>query len=339
MTIALTLLGISLLIIIHELGHYAVARACKMRVLRFSIGFGPAIWGKQAGETTWQVAAIPLGGFVQIQGMGPEDAAEPSDEHSFNRRPLWQRALVMLAGPGANWLTAAAALALLATSVGFHQVDESVSTLGDVLPDSAAARAGLQPGDTIAAVGDTRVSDWPSLVTEIRKHPGDVVNVELLRGSERLTLAVRPDRGDGGVGVLGVAAHANLVRYGVRDGVVAGVVGAARMSREQVSFLWGFATGRRAGRVSGLPGIIKAVSHEAQHGMGRLLEALALLSIGLFLFNLLPVPALDGGRLMFLGVEALRGKPVNQLVEGWVHAIGLMVLLAFMVFVSVRDLL
>ncbi len=339
MLIALAVFGISLLIILHELGHYGAARACGMRVERFSIGFGPKVWGKQLGETHWQVAAIPLGGFVQIHGMGAEEG-EAKEPYSFRSRPIWQRCLVMVAGPGANWVIAAAAIALLAGTVGFHEADESSSSIGEIVDNSPAAAAGLLSGDVVRAVDNIAVSDWLSLVAEIRKHPDARVPFDVERAGTRLRLLATVGHSDvGAFGVLGVGPTTVAHRYGVGMALVMGVRGATKLTVDQASFLWQFATGQRAGRVSGLPGIVKMISRQAERGFGRLLESLALLSIGLFLLNLLPMPALDGGRLIFLGFEAARGRPVNQLIEGWVHTVGLVLLLALMVFVSVRDLL
>jgi len=339
MLMALAILGISLLIILHELGHYGAARACGMHVERFSIGFGPTIWGKQVGDTFWQVAAIPVGGFVQIRGMGADGEAA-LDPRGFRNRPIWQRALVMVAGPAANWLIAAAAIALLAGTVGFHEADESTATIGEIVESSPAASAGLAVGDIVKSVDGVGVTDWLALVTEIRKHPGALVALAVDRQGQAVRIEAHLAKSEGGdVGVLGVGPKLIAHTYGPVLALVMGVHGAAKLTRDQALFLWQFAAGKRAGKVAGLPGIVKMISHQAKRGLGRLLEALALLSIGLFILNLLPVPALDGGRLIFLALEAARGRPINQVVEGWVHAVGMALLLALMVLVSVRDLL
>ncbi len=339
MSLFLTVLGISLLIVLHELGHFALARAFGMRVLRFSVGFGPPLVSRQLGDTIWQIAVIPLGGFVHIHGMG---AGEPvgNDGKSFRDKPLWQRALVILAGPLANWLIAAVCLAALAGSVGLQHYDESRTVLGEIVEGEAAAQSGLRSGDEVRAVAGVDVTDWQSFVTEVRKHAQEPVTFGVLRDGHKLEIEVTPRRSDDGdFGVIGVLPHANVERLRALPAIGAGFRGAWRLTAQQASLLWGVLAGTQEGRLTGLPGIVKMVSEQAQHGLSRLLQALAVLSVVLALLNLLPVPALDGSRLVFLGIEGARGRPVNELIEGWVHAAGFVLLLGLMIFVSLRDLL
>ncbi len=338
MTLALTIAGISLLIILHELGHYLVARAAGMKVLRFSVGFGPTLFSFKRGETTWQLAAVPLGGYVQIFGMSPGETE--SDGRSFRDKPVWARLLVIFAGPLANWLIAAVCIAMLAVSVGFTQYDETKPILGELLAEGAATRSGLLQGDRVLSVNGKQVTDWPSLVAEVRPAPEQTLSFEIERQGQAMKLEVRPDKSeDGGHGVIGAWPHSELQRMGFFPGIAAGFTGAWSLTEKQAGLIWGMLTGTREGRLAGLPGIVKMVSEQAKKGLGRLLESLAVLSIGLFLLNLLPVPALDGSRLVFLVIEAVRGRPINQVIEGWVHAVGFVLLFGLMIFVSVRDLL
>lgn len=338
MTTALTILGLSLLIVLHELGHFLAARAFGMKVHRFSIGFGPPLLYRRFGGTVWQLAAVPLGGFVQIAGMGPEDADDP-EGGNFRDKPRWQRAVVLFAGPAANWLIAAACLAVLAMTVGLRSADNA-PRLGDIDPSGAAAAAGLAAGDRILAVDGQVVTTWDDLVREIRRHPAAAVPFELEREGARLTIAATPRPSEsGGYGVLGVGPPTRMVQFGAAAGLAAGLRATAALTADQARLLWGVITGRLEGRLSGLPGIVRTLSDQARRGFARFVETLATLSVVLFLLNLAPVPALDGSRLAFLGIEAIRRRPLDQLVEGWVHGIGFVLLLGLMVFVSVRDLL
>jgi regulator of sigma E protease len=343
MSILLTLLGISLLIILHEAGHYLVARACGMRVSRFSLGFGPALLRRQVGETIWQVAAVPLGGYVLIEGMGPaegeeEAAAADTDPRSYKNKPAWQRAAVIFAGPLTNWLITAVLLMGLAMTTGFARYDETQPVLGEIMADGPAAQAGLQAGDRVQRIGGVEVADWSTLVREIRAHPNTPLAIAFERDGAPMHRTVTPKLA-AGVGVMEVMPSAHLEQFSPGAAVVAGIEGAWHLTCEQARMLLGMFTGKAGGQLSGLPGIVKAVSKQAEQSLARLFDSLAYLSIGLCLLNLLPVPALDGSRLLFLGVEMVRRRPVDERIEGLIHTAGFVLLLGVMVFVSVRDLL
>ncbi len=338
MSIALTILGISLLIVLHELGHFLVARAAGMRVIRFSIGFGPKLWERQWGETRFRLAAVLLGGYVQIHGMGPSDPSQPpDDDRSYKRRPLWQRMAVIFAGPAANWLVTALLIAGLAFSVGYEQLDEGTTTVGQVVAGAPADLAGVLPGDRLVAVAGQAVHDWRSLVAAIQAHPEEEITVDLERDGVRLAVPIRPRRAaDGGYGQIGVGPATVTVRAGLGGSVIHGLVGAWELSAGQAVLLWDWVTGQRAGRLAGLPEIVKTVADQADHGLEYLVDAMAKLSVMLFLLNLLPIPALDGSRLLFLAVEAVRRRPLDERLEATIHGIGFLLLLALILFVSVR---
>lgn len=343
MSTIVTILGVSLLIILHELGHYLVALACGMRVQKFSIGFGVPLVSRKVRGTVWQLAAIPLGGYVQIQGMGPaEEGEDTSDPHSFRNRPGWQRALVIAAGPAMNWLLAALFIAALAGTVGFTRSDETQARLGKVLEGGPAHRAGLASGDRVLSVNGVAVSDWPSLVQQIRAHPGADVSLVVEREGRALPLVVTLDsqgEGEQRYGVMQVLPSTQTQRFGPLGALAAGIREANTYTTRQVALLWGMLTGTQGGRLSGIPGIVRSLTAQAKEGAQQFVESLAWLSIGLFLLNLLPIPALDGSRLAFLGIELVRRRPVDERIEGIVHAVGFILLLGLMIFVSVRDLL
>ena len=163
------LLALSLLIVLHELGHYLVARLCGMRVLRFSLGFGPPLLRRRFGETVWQIASVPLGGYVQIDGMGPSEEGQEADPHSFRARPIWQRILVIFAGPATNWLLTVFFIFLMAFTVGFSDTNSNV--LGSVSEDSPAQAGGLLPGDKVVGIAGQEVVDFAEMGEIIRAHP------------------------------------------------------------------------------------------------------------------------------------------------------------------------
>ncbi len=333
------ILGVSLLIVLHELGHYLLARVWRMRVLRFSVGFGPTLIKRRFGETEWQIAAVPLGGFVQIDGMGPAAEGDPPpDERSFRNKPVWQRLTVIAAGPVTNWLLAAVFIMVLAATVGLNRADDNSTAIGELLPGKPAAKAGLLVGDRIVAVDHTPVETWPALVAAVSQNPEREILVEVERGEERLVYAVTPMRVND-TGKVGIGRELELVRLDPGRSILYGFVYAWEKTAQQAGLLWGMVRGTQEGQLSGIPGIVKMVSLQAAKGIGELLHFLAWLSIGLFLLNLMPLPALDGGRLVFLVVEGIRGKPVDERIEGMVHGIGFLLLIALIIVVSIRDLI
>ncbi|MBN1960331.1 MAG: site-2 protease family protein [Deltaproteobacteria bacterium] len=339
MTTFITIIGISLLIIFHELGHYLAARFAGMRVIKFSIGFGPTLLKHQIGETIWQLAVIPFGGYVQVQGMGPEEEQQ-NDGRGYNDKPRWQRAIMLAAGPVTNWIIAALCLTILAIAVGLRDYSNPTTELGVVESEMAAGKAGIQAGDRITEINGVVVNDWESLVQEVRKYPEKTVPFVYIRQGKSFTVAVTPKASSNGeYGIIGIQPAAKLVTYGFFDGIAAGIVATAKLTANQASLLWGVITGSQEGHLSGIPGIVKTLSAQAKRSLTQFFETLATLSIVLFILNLAPIPSLDGSRLVFLGIESLRRKPNNNLVEGWVHGIGLILLLGLILVISVRDLL
>lgn len=339
MSVFMSILGISLLIVLHELGHYAVAKLCNMRVLRFSLGFGPVIAKRVFGETTWQFAAVPLGGFVQVDGMGPKETdVYENDERNYRNRPIWQRAAVIAAGPVMNWIIAAALIGALAVSVGYERAD-SAPRLGFVVVGSAAEDAGLQSGDRVLRFAGDVPATWDDVVRSVRANPDKQVPVEIERGNDRFIVQVTPKNDGKGNGILGVQQSTVRVRTSVGDGVVFAVRETWQRTVDQVKLIAGLITRTNNATLSGLPGMVRVMSGAATRGLEQFALILAAVSLGLCIFNVFPFPTLDGGRLVFLAAEALRGKPVNERVEAMIHTVGFVLILGLIVFVSIRDLI
>lgn len=336
--IAVTVIGFSLLVVVHEAGHAGVARLLGMRVDRFSIGFGPVVWSTRRGDTEYAISALPLGGYVKIAGMATGEEVDPGDRSAYCNQAAWRRFLAIAAGPVMNWIAAVVLAASLAATVGLPVADPS-ARVGDLRPGWPAQQAGLLPGDRIEAVGGVRVDTWNGLVAELQKHPGQRIALDVLRGegadARRLSIPITP-RDDGGVGRVGFSMHALLDRRGP-----AAAIGVA-ISRTNAGFaaqLHGFAQvfsrRPRAGELSGPVGIAQELFHGAQAGAVRFLTLLWNLSIALALLNLLPLPALDGGRLVFLAYEIVSRRRVNERVENLVHLAGFVALLALILAVTV----
>lgn len=337
LTAGATVLGFALLIVIHELGHLAAARFSGMRVERFSVGFGPVLWSRRRGDTEWCLSALPLGGYVRIAGMAPGEQVDPGDRGAYANHPAWRRFLVILAGPAMNYLLALAIAATLFATVGFPQNDPA-SVAGDILPGSPAERAGLRPGDRVVAFDGRPIGAWEELVKAVQASPGRAVELLVRRAGappqappERVT-ATPEDHG--GVGQLGIRPAVVVVRTGPADAV--------RLTNAQagdiLAGLGRMVTGRQKAQlkdVQGPLGIAQQIARSARAGPLQFVGVLWLISIVLALFNLLPIPALDGGRLTFLAYELVARRPVNQKVESVVHAVGAVLLLALFLAVTV----
>ncbi len=337
LSIAAAVLGFSLLIIVHEAGHAFVARRLGMRVVRFSVGFGPVLASFRARGIEYALSALPLGGYVRIAGMSPGDDVDPSDRGAYCNQHAWRRFLVIVTGPGMNWLAAVALGAALVATVGLRTPDPS-SRVGALLPGWPAAEAGLAPGDRVDAVAGTPVQTWEDLVREIRRHPGERIDLAVVRGEGReagaMTIALTP-RDDQGIGRAGFQRAARVDRRSFPAALAGGV---ARTNEGLAGQLAGFAqvfSRRRASDLSGPVGIAQELFQGARSGTATFLTLLWNLSIALALLNLLPLPSLDGGRLVFLAYEIVTRRRVNERVENLVHLAGFVALLALILAVTV----
>ncbi len=349
MSVVLTILAFAGLIVFHELGHYLFAKLAGMRVDRFSIGFGPTLLSKQVGETEWTVAALPIGGYVKIAGMDPtEDVGD--DPRAYHNRPAWQRFLVVVAGPLANYVLAAAVFAAM-FSIGQLEADPSQVLVGQVMAGSPAAAAGFKEGDRILAVDGTKVEGQEHMQSLVRPHAGEPITVEVERDGQRLTLTVtpRPQTLETGetVGVIGIAMAPGVVQgeglplgAAIARGVEQTVVVNARVLEalgDVIVRLPDIVFGDEEAPVQGPAGIISETKKAADRGLVYYLFVVGLISVNLALFNLLPFPALDGGRLVFLVAEVVRRKPVTPRFELAVHAVGFVFLLGLILLVTVGD--
>ena len=337
------------LIFFHELGHFVVARGLGMGVSVFSLGFGTRLFGFTRGKTDYRVCAFPLGGYVQLVGESP-DAELPdgfSPEESFSRRPPWQRMLVVLAGPVFNFLLAWFIFWGLAYSQG---VQEMLPVIGQVTNSSAAQEAGIVPGDRIVEIDGQPIEIWDDLVERIEANQGDPMLVTVARGRDLLSVNVTPK----------LQEKRNLFGE-VKVVPMFGIAPSGDVSSRELGFLQSAVQGgRQIWEVSGLmlTGIVKLVERvipwtdmggvilitemihrEAQNGLVNLLALTALISINLGILNLLPIPVLDGGHILFFFLETVTGRPLSPRVQQAALKIGLMLLLLLMIVATFNDIL
>jgi regulator of sigma E protease len=329
MGIVVTVLGLGLLIAAHELGHLILARLMGMRVETYSLGFGPRIWGFKRGDTDYRLSALPLGGYCRIAGFTPDDPAaqDENDQGSYVNKPAWRRFLVIAAGPGVNYLAAFVLLALLFSAVGTPIRGHMTANVQDGGP---AARAGMRTGDELVSIDGARIGGIGDVIAALgQKGAPEVRKFEVLRGSERLTLDVRPENGKVQIGALQTYAHAAM-----GDAIARAASEVAEINRETLQALWNVVRLKGTSALSGPIGIVQQGAAQARRGAADFIALLAQISVGLAIFNFLPVPALDGGRLVFLGYELVTRRKVNQKAETVVHLVGFLLLFALVIAVT-----
>ncbi len=328
------ILGLALLMVVHETGHLLAARAFGLRVTRFSIGFGPPLWrfqGKESG-TIYQVAPIPFMAYVQIDGMNPFEESDPNDKGSYANASLVARIVTIFAGPLANYLFASV-LFFVALFFG----GEAVPTTTVELSDGPAKAAQMRNGDTIVAIDGVKVTDFDHIRSLIVARSGKALQVDVRRGSELKSFSITPAVREGRP-VIGVASVYKQVPIGLKDSVVRSIERPAIVVGLLVTGLARIVTGKEKAQLTGPVGIVKEAKRAAERSFTEYFGLLAVLSAYLGGFNLLPVPALDGGRLGFLGYEAVTRRKPNAKVEAQVHFVGLVMLLALILVVSSKEL-
>ncbi len=375
----LVVLGV--LVFVHELGHYLAARLVLVHVEVFSIGFGPAIatWRDRVG-TVWKLAWLPLGGYVKLHGherpevMVPEEPSEPGGVgraimrwrgrapqraeprpvraepvgdasrwipgRVFHEKPVAARALVVAAGPIANFLLAIVLFTLLFATAGRPHI---LPVAGDVLPGSAAARAGILADDRILSIAGTPIAGFEDIQRIIAAHPAETLPITIKRGHSTMDLSVLTDaREQGGrkVGMLGIrGGQVEYQRLTLPEALVGGVTQTWQVTSETVIGVAQMITGRRGTEDLGGPLRIAQLSGQvAQLGLASLISFIAVLSVNLGLINLFPIPVLDGGHLLFYLAEAIRGRPVPPRAQEYGFRAGLALLAGLFILATWNDL-
>ena len=352
---------LTLVVFFHELGHFLVARRCGVRVLVFSIGFGPELFGfNDRHGTRWKLAAIPLGGYVKF--FGDENAASVPDQaalaamseeerrHSFIHQPVARRAAIVVAGPLANFLLAIAIFAALFMIFGKPSTSPRVDA---VQPGSAAEAAGFKPGDMVLTIDGRPIESFPDMQQVVSTSAGETLTFEVDRGGIKVTLKATPTLRESKdrfgnvhrIGVLGITRSpspddTHFQPVGPLKAVELGAQRTWFVVDRTLSYIGGVISGREAADQLGGPIRIAQVSGQvATEGLPSLFSLAAVLSISIGLLNLFPVPLLDGGHLLFYGIEAVRGKPLSERAQEVGFRIGLAIVVMLMIFATYNDLL
>jgi regulator of sigma E protease len=335
MTVIVALGGLILLIVIHELGHMLTAKALGVRVPEFGIGFGPPLIKKKIGKTVYSFRIILLGGFAKMAGMG--DGAEGPD--TYYAKPAWRRALIILAGPVANML---AAVVILAGVYMFQGVITDVKPVVDAVePGSMAQQVGIKAGDRIVGLDGERIKGWNGFERQMSgRAPGESVSVTVLRDGSRKTFEgeLGADPEDKNRALVGVRPEVETTTYGPLKSVGLAAQRCGEITVKLGAFVGQLVTGEKDlyKNVTGPVGIASVGSTAVNQGF--FLPLLALISLNLALFNLLPILPLDGGHLFFIAAEKVLGRPVSEQTMGKIAAFGLVLVLALFLFATYADL-
>lgn len=322
------------IVFMHELGHFTVAKLAGIKVYEFALGFGPVLGSKTRGDTKYSLRAFPLGGFVKMAGMDePVDdspTVEDDDPSSFQSKSLPWRLGTIAAGPLMNFLFAILLFVL------YFMLVAVPPTITLVEQNSPAEIAGLLPGDIFVSINGEEVDDVERIVGLIATAPEEEMTMVVRRQGELLTLNVIPEMRES-QGRLGIALDAKP-QYPFLTSLRAGVTQTWGMITQLITEIGRMITGKTSVELSGPIGIVQIVGETARHGLPQLMILAILLNVNLGLLNLLPVPVLDGGWILILVLEAVRGKPLSPEIRGIAQFIGLALLIMLMLFATFKDI-
>jgi len=339
------LLGV--LIFVHELGHFSVAKFFGVGVLKFSLGFGPRLISKKIGETEYVLSAIPLGGYVKMLGESEngEDLPQEDKKRSFQEQTALRKIAIVAAGPLTNFLFAIIAFAVVYAA----GVPVSTSRIGDVQKDGAAFEAGMRSGDDIIAINDMEISRWSELVSAISESNGEALTVVVERGNKNFDLSVVPKLIKA-KNIFGEEINTYRIGIGISDKTIMvkqGPVGALYAGVEET---WGWTKLTCLGIVKIIQGVVspkelggpiliaQMAGSQVRKGILPFIFLMAVLSVNLGVLNFLPIPVLDGGHLCFFLIEAVTGKEVNMKWKEMSQQVGFFLLILLMIFVFYNDI-
>lgn len=335
---------LSILILVHELGHFLAARQLKVRVEKFSLGFGPKIVSKKIGETEYMLCAIPFGGFIKMAGDNRDEITGRPDE--FLTRSVGHRARIIFGGSFFNYILSFLCLWM----VFFLGYPRFTTTIGELVPKMPAQLAGLRAGDKILEVDGVRVEFWEEMTKKIYSKKGEALVLKVQRDSQEVDFTLTPQQKQmtnvwgkkTEIGLIGIKPSSDIVkvRYGFWVSCVKGISNLIQMTVMTVVSIFYILVGTMSFKesVTGPLGIFFVATNAAKIGFSAVLHVIGILSMSLAVFNLLPLPVLDGGCLGFLGLEKLRKKPLSLKTEGVIVNIGATFLIILAVFIFGNDL-
>lgn len=342
---AIVLFG--LIIFVHEFGHFLSAKLVGVRVLKFSIGFGPKLIGKKYGDTEYLISSIPFGGYVKMLGESSEDELQEQDKaFAFTNQPVWKRFIIVFLGPLFNFLFAF----VIFVFIFLYGLPVLLPQIGDVLPNTPAQRAGLMKGDTIVSIDGSQITQWDEMTQIIHTNPDRPLNLKIRRDNEVVSLTVTPEKKkvqdlfgqDKEVGLIGIKPSGGT--FTRKSNPTESIINSAKRTWELtvltiVSVIKLIQRVIPMNTIGGPIMILQMAGEQASLGILNFFVFMAIININLGVLNLLPIPILDGGHILFLGIEAIRKKPLEEKIVSIAQRVGIAIILLIMVFALYNDIL
>lgn len=326
-TLISSLLVFLLVVMLHEFGHFSIAKLSGIKVNEFSIGMGPKIYQKQKGETFYSLRALPVGGYVAMEG----EEENSHDPRAFNNVSIVKRMAVVLAGAFMNFVLAFIAFTLIFSIVGYGS-----SEIEKVISNSPADKAGIQSGDLIIKINENKVKDIYDINSIISKNQKEEMNFQINREGNILNVKIKPEYSvENQMYLIGITSKLD---HSILKSISLGANRTLEMSKLILkSIKMMFSGSFKMEYLSGPVGVVQLIGSESSKGFLNFLQILGLISVNLGVFNLLPIPALDGGKFLFLLIEALRGKPIDEKIEQGLSLIGISLLFSLMIYVTIFN--
>lgn len=330
-TIILTIFILGILVLFHELGHFVAAKASDVCVHEFSIGMGPKLVSTDKGETMYSLRALPIGGFVRMAGEEPDDEYHP---RGFDTKKPLTRIFISFAGVLMNIFLAILIFAI----VGFMQgVPSEQAIVGQVIEGTPAEEAGLMPGDEIIAIDGNEVNSWEDITKYIKPSANQEKKLKIERGNQVITLDITPEEAEiTGEGIIGISSA--LEKGSLLKSIVAGIEQTFFMIYLIFAALGSMITGQTAAQGAGPVGITQMVGEVSQKGLINTMSFTAMLSLNVGIFNALPIPPLDGSRILLIIIEAIRGKKIDPKKENLIYVVGFALLITLAIVVTYQDI-
>lgn len=326
-TLISSLLVFLLVVMLHEFGHFSIAKLSGIKVNEFSIGMGPKIYQKQKGETFYSLRALPVGGYVAMEG----EEENSHDPRAFNNVSIVKRMAVVLAGAFMNFVLAFIAFTLIFSIVGY-----GTSEIEKVISNSPADKAGIQSGDLIIKINENKVKDIYDINSIISKNQKEEMDFQINREGNILNVKIKPEYSvENQMYLIGITSKLD---HSILKSISLGANRTLEMSKlilQSIKMM--FSGSFKMEYLSGPVGVVQLIGSESSKGFLNFLQILGLISVNLGVFNLLPIPALDGGKFLFLLIEALRGKPIDEKIEQGLSLIGISLLCSLMIYVTIFN--